>query len=130
LAQASTKHISTAAFLLRRKYQAVLEKAAEGRTEQVELARLKQLDFQDSEMPIFDEALRHVSEDGSLKHFTDAFSKETDRRKQQGFYVDLGKDLSIRSTPLNVTREQAQAQLNFVQNALRALSAAFDDPKE
>jgi hypothetical protein len=90
----TAKHIGAASFLLRR-YQAALAKILDGRIEKLEHVRFAQLDFRDEEMPIFDEVLQHVVNDRSLKHFSDAFSKETDKRKQQGFYVDLGADHGI-----------------------------------
>jgi AbiV family abortive infection protein len=124
------KHIGTASFLLRRQYQAALTKVLEGRAEKADEARLKQLDFRDNEMPLFDEVLAHVVVDGSLKYFTDAFSKETDKQKQRGFYVDLGDDLSVRSTPLDITKELAEAQFNSTKKAIRVLRDAFDDPNE
>jgi AbiV family abortive infection protein len=124
------KHIGTASFLLRRKYQAALTKVLEGRADKAVHARMKQVEFHESEMTLFDEVIAHVVSDGSLKYFADAFSKETDKRKQRGFYVDLGDDLSIRSTPLEITKELARSQFDLVQNAVRALRTAFDDPNE
>jgi AbiV family abortive infection protein len=124
------KHIGTASFLLRRKYQAALTKVLDGRVEKADHARLKQVEFRESEMSLFDEVMAHVISDGSLKYFADAFSKETDKQKQRGFYVDLGDDLSIRSTPLAITKELARTQFELVKNAIRALRTAFDDPTE
>ena len=79
---------------------------------------------------MFDEILKLITQDGSLSHFTNAQSKETDNRKQRGFYVDLGKNLEVKSTPLAVSRETAQEQFDFLTKTLRSISTALDERGE
>jgi hypothetical protein len=59
-----TKHVGAASFHLRRKYQAALLKVLDGRVEKAEHARLAQLEFRDDEMPLFDEVLELIAQDG------------------------------------------------------------------
>jgi hypothetical protein len=77
-------------------------------------------------MPLFDEVLKHVVEDGSLVHFYRAHSKNMDERKQRGFYVDLKEDLTIVSDPKTITSDEAADQLKFVGQTLRVLRDAMD----
>jgi AbiV family abortive infection protein len=125
-----SKHVGTAAFLLRRNFQAALHATLEGRAEKADQARLAQLDFGPEEMALFDEVLSHVVEDGSLIHFYRAHSKEMDGRKQRGFYVDLKEDLTIVSDPKEVTSDEASEQLKFVGQTLRVLRDAMDHDAE
>lgn len=104
------KHVGTASFLLRRKFQAALSATLEGRPEKSEHARLAKLDFREDsedEMALFSEVLQNVVNDGSLHHFAQAHQKGMDARKQRGFYVDLKDDLTIMSDPKAITREEA-----------------------
>lgn len=124
------KHVGTASFLLRRKFQGALSAALEGRPEKSDQARLAQLDFREDdegEMALFDEVLQQVVKDGSLTHFSQAYMKEMDTRKQRGLYVDLAADLTIVSDPKAITREEASDQLNFVRATLQVLSEWMKD---
>lgn len=124
------KHVATASFLLRRKFQAALRLTLGGRSEEAERARFAKLDFRHSEMNLFDEVLKHVIDDGSLMQFSRAYQRQMDTQKQRGFYVDLAPDLTIKSDPKTITRDQAREQLKFLSQALRAVSDALDDPSE
>lgn len=124
------KHVGAASFLLRRKFQTALNAALEGRPETTDHARFAQVNFRESdedEMALFSEVLQSVVEDGSLVHFSQAYMKEMDTRKQRGFYVDLKDDLAIASDPKTVTREEAGNQLNFVRETLQVLSDSMKD---
>jgi AbiV family abortive infection protein len=124
------KHVGTASFLLRRKFQAALNAVLEGRPEKTDHTRFAQLDFREDdedEMALFSEVLENVVKDGSLMHFSRAYQKEMDTRKQRGFYVDLKDDLTIASDPKAITREEGADQLNFVRATLRVLSESMKD---
>ena len=124
------KHLGTASFLLRRKFQAALHSTLKGRAEKAEQARLSQLDFRPEEMALFDEVLEQVVQDGSLAHFSRAYFKDMDQRKQRGFYVDLKEDLTVVTDPKAVTRDEASDQFKFVGQTLRVLRDAMDDDAE
>jgi AbiV family abortive infection protein len=127
------KHVGTASFLLRRKFQAALSAALEGRPEKADHVRFAQLDFREDdedEMALFDEVLQNVGKDGSLGHFSRAHQKEMDIRKQRGFYVDLKGDLTIKSDPQTITREEASDQLEFFRATLQVLSETMKDKTE
>lgn len=127
------KHVGTASFLLRRKFQAALSATLEGRPEKSEHARLAKLDFREDsedEMALFSEVLQNVVNDGSLHHFAQAHQKGMDARKQRGFYVDLKDDLTIMSDPKAITREEATDQLGFVRATLEVLRESMRDKPE
>ena len=127
------KHLGTASYLLRRKFQAALNAALEGRPEKADHARFAQLDFREDnedEMALFDEVLQNIVEDGSLMHFSRAHQKEMDIRKQRGFYVDIKDDLTIASDPKAITRGEASDQLNFIRETLGVLSESMKGKSE
>lgn len=127
------KHLGTASFLLRRKFQVALSATLEGLPEKSEHARLAKLDFREDsedEMALFSEVLQNVVNDGSLHHFVQAYQKGMDTRKQRGFYVDLKDDLSIASDPTSITREEASDQLGFVRATLQTLNESIKDKSD
>jgi hypothetical protein len=72
-------------------------------------------------MPLFDIVLSKMITDGSLRRFSQAYGKETDRLKQLGFYVGLSDQGEIQANPKQITREIAEDHVGFVFDVLKAL---------
>jgi hypothetical protein len=86
------KHVGSASFLLRKRYQAALREVPEetgAADPDADYRRLVDMEYRDDEMALFDAVLARIISDGSLGRFSRAHVKETDRVKQLGFYVDL-----------------------------------------
>jgi AbiV family abortive infection protein len=107
------KHVGSASFLLRKRYQAALREVLEetGADPDADYRRLADMEYRDDEMALFDAVLARIVSDGSLGRFSRAHVKETDRVKQLGFYVDLDDQMRVPSTPSQVTPELAKDHL-------------------
>ncbi len=122
----TAKQLSTASFLLRKRYQGALrEILAECQVSEQEATykRLADMDYRSDEMSLFDAVLARIIADGSLWRFSQAYGKATDRLKQLGFYVDLDDKMQVRSSPGEITREIAKDRLDFARDVLETLRA-------
>jgi hypothetical protein len=119
----SAKHQGFAGFYLQKRYQAALREvlAQTEVADQPTYARLAAMDYTQDEMPLFDEVLAKVVDDGSLMRFVDAYRRQTDRVKQLGFYVDLDDQMRVVSTPAHVTEELARDHIEFVRDVIETL---------
>ena len=62
-----------------------------------------------------------LMDDGALGHFVDALQSVPDKMKQTGFYVDLGRDFTIRSSPMSVTKDAAEKYFTFTRRVLMSI---------
>ncbi len=118
------KHVGSASFLLRKRYQAALREVLEetgAADPDADYRRLADMEYRDDEMALFESVLARIVSDGSLGRFSRAHVKETDRVKQLGFYVDLDDQMRVRSTPSQVTSVLAKDHLNFARDVLETL---------
>ena len=121
------KHVGSASFLLRKRYQAALREVLEetgAADPDADYRRLADMEYRDDEMALFESVLARIVSDGSLGRFSRAHVKETDRVKQLGFYVDLDDQIRFLSTPSQVTSELAKGSSQF--RSRRARDAALD----
>jgi hypothetical protein len=122
----NAKHVSPAAFMLRKSYQTALrEVLAEAPVDErdAKYGRLANMDYCDEEMPLFDAVLVRLVANASLKGFSQAYMKDFDRLKQSGFYVDTDNMMKVRSSPTDITREMAESPLQFVREVLETIRA-------
>lgn len=122
----NAKHVGSASFLLRKRYQSALrEVLAEAPADQcaATYSRLANMDYHPEEMPLFDAVLARLVANASLKGFSQAHMKDFDRFKQSGFYVDIDDMMNVRSSPTEITRETAECRLQFVREVLETIRA-------
>jgi AbiV len=120
------KHVSPASFMLRKGYQTALrEVLAEAPEDEREAtySRLANMDYWPEEMPLLDSVMARLVTNSSLKIFCQAYTKDFDRIKQSGFYVDTDDTMKVRSSPMDITREMAESRLQFVRQLFETIRA-------
>lgn len=131
----TAKQLKPSSFLMRKRYQAVLreiicERKMNTIDADVTYKRLTRSNFwpldRSDDLELFIAAFERTVADGSFRRFSQAYSKQFERLKKQGLYVDIGSNMKVISSPAQITRDVAKDQLDFIRELLKILIEAFE----
>jgi AbiV family abortive infection protein len=90
-----------------------------------DLEKVGELSPEDVEL--FMAAFDKIVADGSMRRFVQAYTKQPEKLKKRGFYVDIGANMKVLSSPAEITHDIAKDHLDLVRDVFTTLIEQMED---